>query len=83
LTDLDTGSPLTGYSPQGFFVLPETCWREAYHRPLQVGVGDFLNHHGHSEAARAVVADHEQEIALFEAQAACFSYGVYAAKKLA
>jgi ubiquinone/menaquinone biosynthesis C-methylase UbiE len=72
----------SGYSPQGYFVLPETCWREAYYRPLQAGFADFLSRHGHSEAAQAVVAEHEQEIALFEANAAYVSYGVYVARRV-
>lgn len=71
-----------GYSPLGYFVLPETCWREAYYRPLQAGFSDFLRSHGDSEAARAVVAENEQEIALYEANAAYFSYGVYVARRV-
>jgi ubiquinone/menaquinone biosynthesis C-methylase UbiE len=70
-----------GYSPLGYFVLPESCWLANYYRPLQAGFGEFLDRHGHSEAARAVVAEHEQEIALYEAHKAHFSYGVYVAKK--
>lgn len=71
-----------GYSPLGYFVLPETCWREAYYQPLQAGFASFLDRHDRSEAALAVVAEHEQEIALYEAHAAHFSYGVYVAKRV-
>ena len=71
-----------GYSPQGYFVLPESCWREAYFRPLQATFASFLDRHGHSDAARAVVAEHEQEIALYDAHAAHFSYGVYVARRV-
>ncbi|MFC3685139.1 hypothetical protein [Hydrogenophaga luteola] len=70
-----------GYSPLGYFVLPETCWRDAYYRPLREGFADFLNRHGHSEAATAVVAEHEQEIAQYEANSTYFSYGVYVARR--
>jgi len=70
-----------GYSPLGYFVLPAPCWLANYYRPLQAGFGDFLTRHAHSEAARAVVAEHEQEIALFEAFKAYFGYGVYVAKR--
>ena len=70
-----------GYSPLGYLVLPESCWLANYYRPLQAGFGDFLNRHGHSEAARAVVTENEQEIALYEAHKTHFSYGVYVAKK--
>lgn len=71
-----------GYSPVGYFVLPETCWRDAYYRPLQSGFSDFLRRHEHSEAAQAVVAEHEQEIALHEANSMYFSYGVYVARRI-
>lgn len=71
-----------GYSPLGHFVLPETCWRDAYYRPLQAGFNDFLSRHGNSEAARAVVAEHEQEIALYEANSMYFGYGVYVARRI-
>jgi SAM-dependent methyltransferase len=68
-----------GYSPLGCFVLPESCWLRDYYVPLRAGFSDFLNRHGHSEAARAVVAENDEEIALFEKYKAFFSYGVYVA----
>lgn len=70
-----------GYSPLGYFVLPASCWLDNYYRPLQAGFGDFLSRHGHSEAARAVVSEHEQEIALYEKHKVHFGYGFYVAKK--
>lgn len=70
-----------GYSPLGYFVLPESCWLDNYYQPLQAGFGGFLDRHGHSEAARAVVAEHGQEIALHEKHHAHFGYGFYVAQK--
>lgn len=70
-----------GYSPRGYFVLPARCWLDHYYRPLQAGFGAFLTRHAHSEAARAVVAEHEQEIALYEQHQAHFGYGFYVARK--
>lgn len=70
-----------GYSPLGYFVLPASCWLDNYYRPLQAGFGDFLSRHAHSEAARAVVTEHEQEIALYEKHKAHFGYGFYVAQK--
>jgi SAM-dependent methyltransferase len=70
-----------GYSPLGYFVLPASCWLDNYYRPLQAGFGDFLTRHAHSEAARAVVTEHEQEIALYEKHQAHFGYGFYVAQK--
>jgi SAM-dependent methyltransferase len=73
----------SGYSPLGYFVLPESCWLANYYRPLQAGFGDFLDRHGYSETAQAVVAENEEEIALYEAHKAHFSYGMYVVKRLA
>ncbi len=70
-----------GYSPLGYFVLPASCWLDNYYRPLQAGFGDFLSRHAHSEAARAVVSEHEQEIALYEKHKANYGYGFYVAQK--
>jgi len=70
-----------GYSPLGYFVLDETCWLEAYYRPMQQRFADFLRQHEHSEAARAIVAQEESEIALYEKYRAFFSYGFYIARK--
>lgn len=70
-----------GYTPIGYFVLPEHCWLENYYRPLQGGFGDFLERHGHSVDAMALVRAEEEEIALYEEYKAFFSYGFYVARK--
>jgi len=70
-----------GYSPVGYFVLPEACWIDAYYRPTQQRFAAFLARHGGSAAARAVVAAEEAEIALYERYRAFFGYGFYIARK--
>jgi len=70
-----------GYSPVGYFALPEHCWLDQYYRPMQARFEDFLNRNGNSEEARAVVAAEQQEIDLYETYKAHISYGVYVAKK--
>jgi len=70
-----------GYSPMGYFVLPEHCWLEQYYRPLQARFEDFLQRHGHSGEARAIVAAEQREIGLYETCQAHFGYGVYIARK--
>lgn len=72
-----------GYAPQGYFVLPESCWLHDYYAPLRAGFSDFLRRHRHSEAARAVVAENERETALYEKYKAFFGYGVYVAQACA
>ena len=71
-----------GYTPLGYFVLPETCWRDAYYWPMQQRFAPFLTRQGHSDAARAVVAAERAEIALYERYQACFGYGFYVARKI-
>jgi SAM-dependent methyltransferase len=71
-----------GYSPIGYFVLPERCWLDEYYRPMQAGFPAFLARNGNGQDARAIVEAEEREIALYEAHKAHFSYGVYVAKKL-
>jgi len=71
-----------GYSPQGYFVLPAHCWLENYYRPMQSRFESFLESHGHSDQARAIVEAERHEIALYEKYRNFYGYGVYAAKKM-
>lgn len=70
-----------GYSPRGYFVLPEHCWLDNYYRPLQHRFGRFLEVHGHCDATKAIVAAEEKEITLYEQNRAFVSYGYYIAQK--
>jgi SAM-dependent methyltransferase len=72
-----------GYSPLGYFPLPERCWLENYYGPMRARFAAFLARNGNSEAAAAVVKAEESEIALYERNAAHVSYGYYVAKKTA
>jgi ubiquinone/menaquinone biosynthesis C-methylase UbiE len=71
-----------GYSPIGYFVLPEHCWLENYYRPMQNSFKDFLNRNGNTEEARAIVEAEHREIELYERYKSHYSYGVYIARKL-
>lgn len=71
-----------GYSPIGYFILPEHCWFDNYYRPMQDNFKDFLERNGNSEDARAIVHGENQEIALYEKYKDYYSYGVYIARKL-
>ena len=72
----------SGYSPIGYFVLPEHCWVANYYQPLQNRFKDFLNQNGNSEEAQAVVEVENREIELYEKYKAYYNYGVYVARKL-
>jgi ubiquinone/menaquinone biosynthesis C-methylase UbiE len=71
-----------GYSPVGYFVLPESCWLDQYYRPMQARFDDFLNRNGNSQEAQEIVAAEQREIELYETYKAYVSYGVYIARKL-
>ena len=71
-----------GYSPIGYFVLPDHCWLDQYYRPMQTGFEDFLSRNGDTEEARAIVSAEKQEIDLYRKYKDYFSYGVYVARKL-
>jgi SAM-dependent methyltransferase len=72
-----------GYSPEAYFVLPTHCWLDNYYRPMQGRFDAFLERHGRSEQAKAIVEAEQHEIALYERYGDYFSYGVYVAKRQA
>ena len=70
-----------GYSPLGYFVLPEHCWLDQYYRPMQARFEEFLNRNANTEEARAIVAAEQREIELYERFKDHVSYGMYIARK--
>ncbi len=70
-----------GYSPVGYFTLPEHCWLENYYQPLEDSFQDFLQRKRHSEQARAIVQAEQKEIAMYKKYHSFYSYGFYIAKK--
>ena len=71
-----------GFSPIGYFPLPEYCWLDNYYRPMQQRIPGYLDRHEGSAEARAIVAAEEKEISLYERHKAFFSYGYYIAQKI-
>ncbi|NBD95185.1 MAG: methyltransferase domain-containing protein [Gammaproteobacteria bacterium] len=71
-----------GYSPIACFALPPHCWLDNYYRPMQARFEAFLERHGNSAKARAIVDAERQEIELYERHQAYYGYGVYIARKL-
>jgi SAM-dependent methyltransferase len=70
-----------GYSPLGYFPLPESCWLDHYYRPLQRRFEGFLDRHGHGSAAKGIVEAEQHEIDLYERFSAYVSYGFYIATR--
>ena len=54
----------SGFSPIGYFPLPDRCWLDHYYGPLRERFEDFLERHAHSDAATALVTAEEREIDL-------------------
>lgn len=71
-----------GYSPMGYFVLPEHCWIDNYYQPIQNSLADFLERSMNSEEAKEIVETEKKEASLYKKYREYFSYGVYIAKKL-
>ena len=72
-----------GFVPVGYFPLPKRCWLDNYYRPMQARFAAFLERKDNSEAAAAIVAAEEHEIALYERNSAFVSYGYYVARRTA
>jgi SAM-dependent methyltransferase len=70
-----------GYATLGAFMLPDSCWTEAFHGPLRARFPAFLARHGFSEAARRIVDEEALEIAFHERHRAHFGYGFYVARR--
>lgn len=71
-----------GYRPEGYFLLPPCCWQEHYYGPLRERFPAFLDRHGHSPQAAAIVAAEEEEMALYQRYGQFYSYGMYVAAKV-
>jgi ubiquinone/menaquinone biosynthesis C-methylase UbiE len=71
-----------GYSPEAYFFLPTYCWIENYYRPMQSRFDAFLERHGQSDQAKAIVEAEQHEIGLYEKYRDYYSYGFYLAKKV-
>lgn len=71
-----------GFSPAGFFFLPEASWLDTYYSPMEKRFEAFLARHGHSAAARDLVEAEKEEIRLYRQHKDFYSYGFYIAKKM-
>jgi SAM-dependent methyltransferase len=71
-----------GYSPIGYFVLPEHCWLDEYYRPMQARFDDFLVRNGNCKEAREIVDAEQAEIELYIKYKNHISYGVYLARRI-
>ncbi|MCP4182814.1 MAG: class I SAM-dependent methyltransferase [Hyphomicrobiales bacterium] len=71
-----------GFTPVGYFVLPEHCWLDNYYQPMQQRFATFLEDHDNSAQAQAIVAAEKAEIKLYEQYKEHFGYCYYIARKI-
>lgn len=71
-----------GFSPVGYFILPENSWIENYYKPMEGRFDDFLRKHDNSEIAKNIVDNEREEIRKYKKYKDYLSYGFYIAKKL-
>ncbi|MCP4439323.1 MAG: class I SAM-dependent methyltransferase [Aureispira sp.] len=71
-----------GYSPIGYFTLPESCWMDNYYKPTEDRFKNFLEKHNNSPAAKNIVALEKEEIRKYIKYKEYFNYGFYIAQKV-
>ena len=70
-----------GYIPVAHFVLPESDWTSHYYHYYETNEAAFLERHGHSEDAKALVEENRQEMKHFEKYSAYYNYVFYIMQK--
>ncbi len=70
-----------GYTPVGYFVLPEGCWIDNYYRPMQTRLEALLRKHEGSDLVHSFVAGEQAEISLYVRFSNFFGYGFFVARK--
>lgn len=71
-----------GFTPVGYFILPESSWIDNYYQPIEKRINDFLKKHHNSEIAKSIVDGEKEEIKKYKKYKNYFSYGFYIAKKI-
>jgi len=69
-----------GYAPLAHFILPPSCWTDAYYAPLPARMDAFLERHLHHPEAERVVEAEKHEIDMFSTFGAFYSYGFFGAR---
>jgi ubiquinone/menaquinone biosynthesis C-methylase UbiE len=71
-----------GFSPVGYFYLPESSWINHYYQPIANRMDAFLAQHNHTELAKEIVAAERKEISTYRTYKDFLSYGFYVARKV-
>ncbi len=71
-----------GYSPEGYFVLPNSSWIDNYYNPIEANFSAFLESHNYTAEAQALVAEQHKEMELYKKYQSYYGYGMYIARKI-
>lgn len=71
-----------GFSPVGYFYLPESSWINNYYKPIEDRFDKFLTRHKNNELAQGIVETEKDEIRKYRAYKDNLSYGFYIARKV-
>ena len=71
-----------GFTPVGYFILPQSSWLDNYYKPLKNKMPSFLEKHNNSPMAQSIVEESKEEMRLYNKYKDYYSYGFYIANKL-
>ncbi|KXS48866.1 Methyltransferase domain-containing protein [Halanaerobium congolense] len=71
-----------GFTPAGYFYLPQSSWLDNYYNPIEDRFENFLKRHNHSKTAEKIVENEKKEIQIYRKYKEYLSYGFYIAKKV-
>lgn len=71
-----------GFSPVGYFYLPESSWINNYYKPMEDRFDKFLTKHKYTELAQGIVDAEKDEIRKYRTYKNYLSYGFYIARKV-
>jgi hypothetical protein len=60
-----------GFSPAGYFILPQDSWIENYYKPMEGRFDDFLKKHDNSEIAKKIVDNEREKIRKYKKYKDC------------
>ena len=68
-----------GYSPRGYFTLPDRDWEQEFYEPLETQLVELADRHPGSTSVSEIVESQRREIALQRRYRDYVSYGMYVA----
>ena len=71
-----------GFSPVGYFYLPESSWIKNYYQPIEDRIDAFLKKHNNSDLAKEIIEAEKNEISKYRNYKDLLSYGFYIARKV-